>query len=59
MDYSSKLLVVISVGSAILLETYLTSRAWPGIWALTLVAFIAAAAVSFASEATSLSPGTS
>jgi hypothetical protein len=49
----SKLLVVVSIAGAVLLETFLTSRAWPGIWPLALLSFVASAVLGLLAEAAS------
>ena len=48
MEYGTKLLVIVSVAAAILLETALAGRAWPGLVTWVIVSFLAAACLSVA-----------
>ena len=48
MAYGTKLLVIVSVSAAILLETVLAGRAWPGLITWVIVSFLAAASLSVA-----------
>ena len=48
MDYATKLIVLLSVATAILLEGFLSARAWPNQLLLTIAAFIVAALSSLA-----------
>ena len=48
MDYATKLIVLLSVATAILLEAFLSARAWPNQLPLTIAAFFVAALSSLA-----------
>ncbi len=47
MDYATKLLVILSITTAILLEAFVAARAWPTQLPLTIAAFCAGAGLSF------------
>ena len=48
MDYATKLIVFLSVATAILLEAFLSARAWPNQLPLTIAAFFVTALSSLA-----------
>jgi hypothetical protein len=48
VDYATKLIVLLSVATAILLEAFLAARAWPNQLPLTIAAFFVAAVSSLA-----------
>jgi O-antigen ligase len=48
VDYATKLIVLLSVATAILLEAFLSARAWPNQLPLTIAAFFVAALSSLA-----------
>lgn len=41
IDWATKLIVVVSVATALTIETFLTARAWPGLVQLTVMCFLA------------------
>jgi hypothetical protein len=55
MDYGTKLLLVLSTGAAILVETLLTARAWPGLPTLVIASFLIAVGLSLAFRSASAS----
>jgi hypothetical protein len=54
MEYATKLLVIVSLASAIALETVVMARSWPELVPLTLGAFVLAAAISLAFDEVSV-----
>src|SRR4029453_17112049 len=47
LDYATKLIVILSVAGAVVLEAFLAARAWPNLLPLTIASFVVAAGATF------------